>query len=1486
MGKKNRQKLDMDSIDFEESSYYDSEEEYENSRSSKKNKKDKRRDRRNNYNYYGDDDFDEYGDNSRAFEGYSGQDDDPHVDEDSFEEQDGAVDEQNEYEEESSYDDYNSRSRHSFSTSESSRSDVYSKQGSFSADRTETSNDRMLAHSSHSSSSNSTMGSSSMFRETAPQQKKINDSGSNNPVRPSFSLSIGGKVPLRPIPKPVFVEERSGERGSKATLAEDLNSSRNNDSEDYAEEGNSSKKRDKELEEKERLELERERLKERLDSIDMEILELDESASEDIEDRSLVAKKRKLEKERLALLIKKTQWEIDDCVALREESGDDETLANDEAQLREELKRLKNERKNLSKGSLLPLTWASNFGNSMKSRFGRAVDSLKNWASRDSDQGESNQDLEEEETHGVDDMGNSKRKKKQKKNPYDELEGNPIDSSDNEEFGDSEEYSQSLGERNWRGIFKRTAITVTAISLLLTIGYSGWLIYDGQKKDKNVSATSVVSKVNEKSSNKFDSKTVSSQKAVSKSSKLKNDSSKANVAKNENVEKKEGGVWNRIKSMFSWKRADKNNEQAKKQQTNNKTDKGRLLGQEKNLSKKTEDPLLKNDNLKNENSLVKFAKDTNDSLNGAVNDAAELTNDMTEEIVSDGSALMDSASEAVNEVVDDLTEVADNFAETSEELVDQASNSNHENLNGASLVDSFEVPTENELIAETDDLYEGVSSSAYPNSAPQVEDPVATFGDVQPRTDDTADFQNLSNTNIASTPSEPSVSVPTTTSSSADSSTPSGADWADSVTSSDLAGDQNIAAVEDSFASSTNMEDLTDGTGGSYATLDENPTLSPIGVEDSGWSGSLDEPLDSSGAFQSDSPNLELSSSSNGGLLAENNSSTIGSLTLGDDLPDSSALTLDDSLESPSLTLDDVSNDVSLDSSPSINAYSSEDINGNDNPNLLAPLATAGAPTVDSSLDQGEPLLSFTLPESAQSVSSGVLDDATSDLADDWNGVSNGLTSDLDANEGGSRVSRNLNAMSEQISGTLDDLSERSSSLTEQLNSSAQNLQTSVQSGLDSMNEKINNGLETVQNWSQQASDGLTETSNNLTNSISGTIDSVDNGLRNTYDNVANSLSNTYNNTLDSLQNVGNSLQSSYDDVRNALSNGAPNSLRSNGLDGIADNVNTPTNSLSSSDLNSFGGEGTLGTEGNALTLNANDWGSSSPLNTMGTSPLTNEQGAGTIGGVNTSVLENGDNLVAAPGNNLLSANSSDVGKNSVNSTVSNPNFGNIQTSSASNDLPNNYSSVGDNRLTNGALADLPTYGNANPSGAAVPSEAPVNAAYPVYESANVLPVQNGGAYSPNNNQYSQGGYYSNADSRTSSNSLVGVPYANQNENVQNGSVTPYVNSRAYDNNAYNPNGYNLSIDAPNSSSSNWSAVNNAQNNYGYRETNRTVVGAKTSYREYVTKEGDNLLTIAENELGSSSRWSEIKRLNNLRSGATYFEVGTRIKLPVSAKDD
>lgn len=54
-------------------------------------------------------------------------------------------------------------------------------------------------------------------------------------------------------------------------------------------------------------------------------------------------------------------------------------------------------------------------------------------------------------------------------------------------------------------------------------------------------------------------------------------------------------------------------------------------------------------------------------------------------------------------------------------------------------------------------------------------------------------------------------------------------------------------------------------------------------------------------------------------------------------------------------------------------------------------------------------------------------------------------------------------------------------------------------------------------------------------------------------------------------------------------------------------------------------------------------------------------------------------------------------------------------------------------------------------------------------------------------------------------------------------------------------------------------------------------------YRNYTTKERDNLLTIAENELGDSTRWGEIRRLNSDKDLTGSIPAGTVIKLPASA---
>ncbi|MDO5567162.1 MAG: hypothetical protein Q4G59_10940, partial [Planctomycetia bacterium] len=67
--------------------------------------------------------------------------------------------------------------------------------------------------------------------------------------------------------------------------------------------------------------------------------------------------------------------------------------------------------------------------------------------------------------------------------------------------------------------------------------------------------------------------------------------------------------------------------------------------------------------------------------------------------------------------------------------------------------------------------------------------------------------------------------------------------------------------------------------------------------------------------------------------------------------------------------------------------------------------------------------------------------------------------------------------------------------------------------------------------------------------------------------------------------------------------------------------------------------------------------------------------------------------------------------------------------------------------------------------------------------------------------------------------------------------------------------------------------------------TGTPLVTPTGNYREYITKEGDNLLTIAENELGDSNRWGEVQKLNmtaiqSLGGTGQYFPVGTKLLLP------
>ena len=118
--------------------------------------------------------------------------------------------------------------------------------------------------------------------------------------------------------------------------------------------------------------------------------------------------------------------------------------------------------------------------------------SFKKIAKSSDDEGDLEQELYkddavQERVHNPEEMERSTRKSKaerRKKNRLEELD-------EDSEASDSESYYPYSDEgRNWHGIFKRTAVIVTAVSLLLTIGYSTVLIYKGQKSEESGEACS------------------------------------------------------------------------------------------------------------------------------------------------------------------------------------------------------------------------------------------------------------------------------------------------------------------------------------------------------------------------------------------------------------------------------------------------------------------------------------------------------------------------------------------------------------------------------------------------------------------------------------------------------------------------------------------------------------------------------------------------------------------------------------------------------------------------------------------------------------------------------------------------------------------------------------------------------------------------------------------------------------------------------------
>ena len=320
--------------------------------------------------------------------------------------------------------------------------------------------------------------------------------------------------------------------------------------------------------------------------------------------------------------------------------------------------------------------------------------------------------------------------------------------------------------------------------------------------------------------------------------------------------------------------------------------------------------------------------------------------------------------------------------------------------------------------------------------------------------------------------------------------------------------------------------------------------------------------------------------------------------------------------------------------------------------------------------------------------------------------------------------------------------------------------------------------------------------------------------------------------------------------------------------------------------------------ENNTAPLGANSLGTSANNNVL--------PSVSTSSDINNLNVQNGSDSLAFNSRNSAPGNGTNT--NYGSSTYGYP----VDNSNSYGSSPSYYSSSNGANGTSNSIVNAGSNlnGNANMNGVQNPNYGANNVPYNYpqnFENNNYVEnsrrsntnsaanqVNNGNGYNPNS-MYNANQAYSNQTVYPNTNPGTGVNPATSNPevNMQNG----YVNN-SYPNTFPNGN-YSVQNNSGNRDVSNNQFYNNSYPSNNYLQTNANGYNGssqydypvadrnslQTPYRVYVTREGDNLLTIAENELGSSSRWSEIKKLNNLRSGATYFEVGTVIKLPVSSND-
>ena len=1087
------------------------------------------------------------------------------------------------------------------------------------------------------------------------------------------------------------------------------------------------------------------------------------------------------------------------------------------------------------------------------------------------------------------------------------------------------EHEGEKGWRRWLRIGKGTVVVTLIVSILMATGYIVYMFRTGQKlggDNKAVIAASEKGGMNVKSK-KDEGKNITD-KNVEDSKKI-------------NGEKKEGR-WASLKRRLKfWDKNDKKTEVAKKSKKSGGTIVGKTLDSKIKATVETVEKdgagilestgstlLAQTDNLKDnlKNDWETVRENVNRDVDSKENSLEETVNLPDNEepknvLVSNQYSVNEEEDGAPSDNLltnDGETDLADSEVKGNDSLSDELYS------NSTSVAD--DINQEHSIT---------ISSSSYPTSQQSnVSAPVVTSSDTPIRVEEPSTC--VDNKNVEAPVADRSQVFESTLSGQTEKtvsnlslptevveSDVSGADWGEEGSAeSDIVGtDENIA---ESNTSNTNNSVTTplQTTGVSPSETSWSATLGDsqgitTGLSDSGNS------LNGTQMVTSVSPLQESTANS----LEENtNILETNSLDLVDPVAQSNSLdvetdSLDDSLSgdvgrSSSLEnnvhelVTDLNSKEPLDAS-NLTEADSQGLGSPSNDNLLdsnvvsegnlvSPLSTSGTPSLDTNLTQNDSGLDLSLAD--VSSESTLLN--TEGLAPTTNSDSDSL---LDSNEFGSKVSQGLNEMSRQISGYVDNLSSSTSDLSDHVAQSTQNFQTNVQNRLSSAEDKLNTGLGAVQNLESQTVNNLSQTADSLTNSLTGTIDSVENGLRSSYNNTTQAISDVYNSVADSLKDTGNHIQTNLQSIGNSLGNQATNEgntvLDDNllGTDLSDSGVVRNPSSVSSTSRLSDDSHGSFESSDRLNLL------SSVGENDFQSGGVSNGGGAfrGSQVSLNDAPLQSAD---------LTQNIQTDSSKNvSSLSTTNVPLTSRLSADDKSVALQVDESLVNAEPMAQtGNQGDSSTVGGQPQQGAVVSEEVASNATFTpyVFSGTNDNTVQNyteDSVMTPSNlnlgNAPFSGG---TVDSYYGANNY-GTPISGQFLNENRWEVENNVNSNVdYASRDLQRNGSGYAEPTYSNNGSNRTSYNNYYNRtinsnfngisgniYDSNTTSSGLAGrtnlstnVNTGYREYITKEGDNLLTIAENELGSSSRWSEIKRLNNLRSGATYFEVGTTIKLPVS----